>query len=52
MHSAGQQFVQLLSSDVGAAKLKAGIHEVDKQFDRLVTMLHALERDLVSEKLH
>ena len=52
MHLAGQQFIQLLSSDVSAAKLKAGIHEVDKQFDRLVTLLHALERDLVSEKLH
>ena len=52
MHLAGQQFIQLLSSDVGAAKLKAGMHEVDKQFDRLVTLLHALERDLVSEKLH
>lgn len=52
MHSAGQHFIGLLSSGVDAAKLKAGMHEIDKQFDRLVTLLHALERDLVGEKLH
>ncbi len=51
MHATGQNFIQLLSSNVDAENLEKGMIEIDMQFDHLVTLLHALERDLLSEKL-
>jgi len=52
MHLEGQDFIQLVASNASSDKIKSAMSKIDEQFDQLISLLHALERDLVGDKLH